>query len=256
MKKIGIILFSLVIQSIFQLGACTYTYPHQEYVYRRANCGDVLFLLEVTEAMGRSRANNYLIVYPYTMRERMWHETINKQALFIAVDPDNQSVSILTFFVLNPEDIAERMNTTAIKDWQKAYNRNDTFLFSGTWYTEPDLRNRGIFTKLLAYAFKASEERVAHYMRAHNSTHVYCMVDMVEDASNHELVQNLVDRLKDQFASFIESLHASHVSNTSKPMYSLTTLETTKPFYDFEEHELKIIKTSPAKRYILGALLR
>lgn len=227
--------------------------PYEEHNYRRADCGDVLFLLEVTNAIERSTASNYVVVYPYVLREQFLHAAIKRKALFIATNQFDQADAVLRLVILEPEEVEKLMDETSIKDWREKYRLNDVFLYSDYWYTEPVLRNQGIWTKLFAYALQMSADRIAAYMRGHGSTHIYMLVRMVKDASNYDVVQHLLDTVKDWFSYVVTTLPQHYDINMTKPIFDMTTTETIKPVYDLEAADLKVINKIPATLYMFVA---
>ncbi len=232
-----------------------FEYPYQEYVHRHAECGDVLFLLEVTNAIERSKASRFISVYPYALRASRLHDLIKKQQLFIAADPDNQAVSIMTLSLLQPQEVAEIMDATAMKDWRSVHDLNDVFLTSADWYTEPVLRQRGTCQKLLAYGLQTLAERVAYALKQHKSSRVYLLVRIVDEAVKDGLVKHLITMMQDQFADFVETMNSDYMRESKPVKYGMTIINTTQSFYDLEANELKIIQTRPAYQYVLFAQL-
>lgn len=250
MKRLS---YGLIILLIVNVQSKPSEYPYEEHTYRRAHCGDVLFLLEVTNAIERSKASNYVVVYPYVLREQFLHAAIKRKALFIATNQFDQADAVLRLVILEPGEVEKLMDEASIKNWREKYNLNDLFLYSDYWYTEPVLREQGIWTKLFAYALEMSADRIAAYMRAHDSKHIYMLVRMVKDASNYDLVQHLLDTVKDWFAYVVTTLPQHYDVNMTQPIFDMTTADTSVSFYDLEVDNLKVIKTVPALLYLLAA---
>jgi hypothetical protein len=229
--------------------------PYEEHNYRRAQCDDVLVLLEMTNAIERSNDSQVTIeVYPYVLRAPFLHTSIKREALFVATNGDDQIDAVVRLFLLDPAEVAALMDATSLKDWRTKYQTHDVFLYSDYWFTEWLVRNRGTWTKLFAYALQMSTDKIVAHMRAYNSKHVYLLVRMVENPSNRALIQQLIATAQDWFADVMTALPQQYNLNVTLPMmFGMTTTETTKPVYDLEASDLKVIATMPATLYMLVA---
>lgn len=229
--------------------------PYEEHNYRRAQCDDVLVLLEVTHAIERSKDSSVTIeVYPYVLRAPFLHTSIKREALFVATNADDQIDAVVRLFLLDPAEVAALMDATSLKDWRTKYQMHDVFLYSDYWFTDWLVRNRGTWTKLFAYALQMSMDKIVAHMRAHNSKHVYLLVRMVETLSDRALFQQLIATAQDWFADVMTSLPQQYNLNVTLPMtFGMTTAETTKPVYDLEAADLHVVKTIPATLYMLVA---
>jgi GNAT superfamily N-acetyltransferase len=197
--------------------------------------------MHISTLIEQSDDYDKIVVYPHAKQEQRFHDKILRDELFVAEDSATASIiAIISVSLLdNLQSIEDMMGVCP--NWHETYSINDVFIYTGTWYTLPHYRRQGVFKALFGYALQFCKDKIIAFAIAHGSKHINLMAGFVDDQGQ------LPNLLKQQFMALTLALNIQ-IKNLTPG-----TCQTSKPFFDLDAPDIKIIRSNPATRYIFSA---
>lgn len=165
--------------------------------FRKATLDDIPTFLQFAQTIERDPIDSQsIILVPQHLRAADFGDAIQKDRFFVASDQEHRIVAILKLFLITTEKELNFIMKNHINNTD-AYDANNIYLYTGTWYVTKQARGQGIIKRLFTYALESLRKDIDAFAKEHTSTKISLMAGVVK--GNYDLI-GIMEKL---FCAFV-----------------------------------------------------